>query len=280
MPEVVFQAMRSFLRRSVILPSHCRLLNQIFSCQPTLSFPFRSTFSTRCMNFGNLSNSVQASYARSTGTATSVHRWIGSRRVFLPPDPPPPPPSAFAAILPGRPAHFSPCLAPSTPRSPRRRASSSPFCSVALVSDRTSCGPLVAATALAALNAAGISSSLLVSASTSDCPPPFRASGSSPSSVSSYSSSAIAFAPRSRRCRVRCRRTGCGPNTDTRTTRIAPARVRRVSSLREGEDRAALELDRVDVGRELEVLPQRLRDTGGIVRAARVEQLDVELLVA
>ena len=57
-PFVVFHAMRSFFRRWVISPSHCRRLNQIFSYQETL---FRSSFltlSTRCMNFGNSSNSV------------------------------------------------------------------------------------------------------------------------------------------------------------------------------------------------------------------------------
>ena len=42
---------------------------------------------------------------------------------------------------------------------------------------------------------------------------------------------------------------------------------------------AALELDRVDVGRELEVVVQRVRRALGIVRRARLEQLDVELLV-
>jgi len=35
------------------------------------------------MNFGKSSKSLHSSYARSTGTATSVHRWIGSRRVFF-----------------------------------------------------------------------------------------------------------------------------------------------------------------------------------------------------
>ena len=71
-PLVVFHAMRSFLRRSVILPSHWRLLNQIFSSHCTSSPPFFSTLSTRCMNFGNFSKSVHAWYALSTGTATSV----------------------------------------------------------------------------------------------------------------------------------------------------------------------------------------------------------------
>src|SRR4051812_47368745 len=51
-PDVVFQAMRSFLRRSVTLPSHCRLLNQIFSCHLSLSLPSSRTSTTRCMNFG------------------------------------------------------------------------------------------------------------------------------------------------------------------------------------------------------------------------------------
>ena len=93
--------MRSFLRRSTILPFHWRLLNQIFSSHCTSSLPpsLFCTLSTRCMNCGNFSKSVHASYALSTGTATSVQRWIGSRRVFLP-LPPPPPPVTLLTTLP------------------------------------------------------------------------------------------------------------------------------------------------------------------------------------
>src|SRR5260221_7171412 len=47
----------------------------------------------------------------------------------------------------------------------------------------------------------------------------------------------------------------------------------------EREDAPALELDRVDVGRELEMGPQRLGGAVRLVGGARVEQFDVELLV-
>src|SRR3954469_8139941 len=99
-PLVVFHAMRSFLRRSTTLPFHWRLLNQIFSSHCTSSLPSLLfwTLSTRCMNCGYFSKSVHAWYALSTGTATSVQRWIGSRRVFLPL--PPPPPVTFSAPVP------------------------------------------------------------------------------------------------------------------------------------------------------------------------------------
>jgi hypothetical protein len=60
-PFVVFHAIRSFLRRSVIWPSHSRVLNQIFSRQLTWSRPFFSTSRTRCMNFGNDSKSAHFS---------------------------------------------------------------------------------------------------------------------------------------------------------------------------------------------------------------------------
>src|SRR3954453_16592945 len=101
-PLVVFHAMRSFLRRSTTLPFHWRLLNHIFSSHCTSSLPslLFSTLSTRCMNCGYFSKSVHAWYALSTGTATSVQRWNGSRSVFLFLPPPPPPPVTFSATLP------------------------------------------------------------------------------------------------------------------------------------------------------------------------------------
>ena len=88
MPLVVFQAIRSFLRRSVISPSQWRVLNQIFSSHLSVLSSF-STFRTRCMKFGNSSKWVHRSYTVSTGAATSVQRWIGSRRVFFELPPPP-----------------------------------------------------------------------------------------------------------------------------------------------------------------------------------------------
>ncbi|HKD93667.1 MAG TPA: hypothetical protein VKB43_03050 [Gaiellaceae bacterium] len=59
MPLVVFQTMRSLARRSVIVASHWRRLNQIFSCQRILLRPVFSTWRTRCMNFGYSSKSDQ-----------------------------------------------------------------------------------------------------------------------------------------------------------------------------------------------------------------------------
>ena len=59
-PRFVFQAIRSLARRSVISPSHSRVLNQIFSRHETCLVSFFSTFSTRCMNSGNFSKSTQA----------------------------------------------------------------------------------------------------------------------------------------------------------------------------------------------------------------------------
>src|SRR5205085_671342 len=69
-PLTDFQAMRSFLGRSVISPSHSRVLNQIFSRQWILFVSSFFTSRTRCMNFGNSSNCVHAWYALSTGTPT------------------------------------------------------------------------------------------------------------------------------------------------------------------------------------------------------------------
>src|SRR3954453_20220409 len=138
MPDFVFHAIRSLRRWSVISPSHCRRENQIFSSHlTTLSLPSSLlTLSTRCMNFGNSSNFVHSRYATSTGTATSVQRWIGSRRVLPcgPPPPPPPPilPSAAPATLPSPPPWPPPVrafFAPSAPFSPSSSASSCPFCS-------------------------------------------------------------------------------------------------------------------------------------------------------
>ena len=60
-PALVFHAMRSFLRRSVMRASRSRLLNQIFSFHLMRSLPAFWTFRTRCMNCGNLSKSVHAS---------------------------------------------------------------------------------------------------------------------------------------------------------------------------------------------------------------------------
>src|SRR3954447_8115798 len=135
-PLVVFHAMRSFLRRSTILPFHWRLLNQIFSSHCTSSLPpsLFWTLSTRCMNCGNFSKSVHAWYALSTGTATSVQRWIGSRRVFLP-LPPPPPGVTLSTTLPAT----LPIRADSPPPSP----SSSPP-----VILPTACLPILAASSL------------------------------------------------------------------------------------------------------------------------------------
>src|SRR3954469_5340199 len=130
-PLVVFHAMRSFLRRSTTLPFHWRLLNQIFSSHCTSSLPSLLfwTLSTRCMNCGYFSKSVHASYALSTGTATSVQRWIGSRRVFLF-LPPPPPGVTLSTTLP---ATFP--ITPDPPASP----------SVILP---TACLPILAASSL------------------------------------------------------------------------------------------------------------------------------------
>src|SRR6476646_8377250 len=64
------------------------------------------------------------------------------------------------------------------------------------------------------------------------------------------------------------------------TQRGLTPRFQRGHTPLKGEDRPAVELDRVDVGRELEMVAQRLRDTFGIVGGAALEQLDVELLVS
>src|SRR4051794_27109746 len=194
-PLVVFHAIRSFSRFSVMRPSHWRLLNQIFSCHCTRSLPLLSTLSTRCMNLGYWSNSSHASYARSTGTATSVHRWIGRRRVFFPPPPPPPPPpSAFDIALPTiPPPPLMPFFAPSAARRPRFSAWSSPFSSAEEVTLRSKLGPADAASAPTALTAAGINISLLFSAESAPFPaPPESWSPSSPPSRASSSSFAIA----------------------------------------------------------------------------------------
>ena len=73
--------MRSFSRSSMIRAFQLRLLNQIFSCQLSVSSLSCSTLSTRSMKRGKSSMFRQRSYAVSTGTATSVQRWIGKRRV-------------------------------------------------------------------------------------------------------------------------------------------------------------------------------------------------------
>src|SRR3954469_5202708 len=199
-PLVVFHAIRSFSRFSVLRPSHWRLLNQLFSCHCTRSLPLLSTLSTRCMNLGYWSNSSHASYARSTGTATSVHRWIGRRRFFSPPPPPPPPPppSAFDIALPTiPPPPLMPFFAPSAARRPRLSASSSPFSSAEEVTFLNRLGPADAASAPTALTAAGINISLLLSAESALFPAPFESCPpSSPPSRALSSSFAIAT-PRS-----------------------------------------------------------------------------------
>src|SRR3954453_17838234 len=199
MPLVVFHAIRSFLRRSVMRPSQLRLLNQIFSCQRTLSSPSRRTLSTRCMNFGYWSKLFHASYAVSTEAATSVQRWIGRRRVFFcpPPPPPPPPGSAFDATFPSMPWPPVSCdFAPSAAFSPSRCALSSPFFSVDSESRRTRPGPFAAATAPTALSAAGSSSSFVFSAARIDEPLPLPLLSLFPLSPALLSCSAMQTPPR------------------------------------------------------------------------------------
>src|SRR5881227_3639927 len=125
------------------------------------------------MNFGNSSNCVQALNAFSTGTATSVQRWIGRRRV-LPPlcPPPPPPPSSFEAALPASPARppVSCFFAPSAPLRPSSSASSP----ASELSDFIRSGPFLTANpataAAAAVAAAGSRTSLPFKAERSDWP--------------------------------------------------------------------------------------------------------------
>src|SRR3954452_3675721 len=126
------------------------------------------------MNLGNSSNCVHALKAFSTGTATSVQRWIGRRRV-LPPVCPllPPPPSSFEAALPATPAPppVSCCFAPSAPLRPSSSASSP----ASELSDFIRSGPFLAANpataAAAAVAAAGSRTSLPFKAERNELPP-------------------------------------------------------------------------------------------------------------
>ena len=194
-PLTVRQAMRSFSFCSVISASHWRLLNQIFSSHFSLSGSSPSpssywTLSTRCMNFGNSSHSVHFSYASSTGTATSVQRWIGRRRVFLPSPPPPlsPPPKALEASLPNMPPP-APCASSSfAPFAPALPASSATLEVVSLPFSRSFSPPSLTldaapftaparfaprtAAAVTALAASGMTTCLLFSGSRSDVPTP------------------------------------------------------------------------------------------------------------
>ena len=79
-PPVLRQTMRSFGVCSTISASQERRTPQMFSCHMSVESSFCSTFSTRCMKFGNSSNCVYWSYATSIGTATSTNSWTGRRR--------------------------------------------------------------------------------------------------------------------------------------------------------------------------------------------------------
>src|SRR2546427_735264 len=72
---------------------------------------------------------------------------------------------------------------------------------------------------------------------------------------------------------------GSRDQVDEISTHGVGHRVRTPGYALEGEDASALELDRIDVGCELEVPLQRIRGSIRVVRSARLEQLDVELLV-